>query len=92
MRLAHCGEDRGGRRSGTEGEGGVSLFPRAKHKLMGWCEEQWRVIVATVIAEEIELSVAGPGECCDDPYCPDAIRFRQSMACADIARRVGDGK
>jgi hypothetical protein len=67
----------------------VRLFPRARRRLQGWCEARFREIAAEDIAREIELSAAGPGETCDDPACPDAIRWRQSMACADIARRVG---
>lgn len=75
----HCGRERAV----------IRLFHKAKHRLQGWCEAQFRAIAAENIAAEIELSVAGPGVCCEDPYCPDAIRVRQARADADLARRVG---
>ncbi len=66
-----------------------TLFPQAKHRLQGWCEREFRAIAAEDIAREILLSVAGPGVCCEDPYCPDAIRARQAKVDADLARRIG---
>jgi hypothetical protein len=67
----------------------VRVFPKAKHRLQGWCERQFREIAAEDIAREIVASVSGPGMLCDDPSCPDAIRYRQARADADTARRIG---
>lgn len=65
------------------------LFRRAKHRLMAWNDRELRALVAEEIAKEILATVAGPGACCEDPYCPDRIRYRQSQADAAVARRIG---
>jgi len=48
-----------------------------------------RMSVAEEIARAIEASVCEPGEHCVDRFCPDCIRYRQSVEDAATARRVG---
>jgi hypothetical protein len=45
--------------------------------------------LAEEIARAIEQSVCEPGEQCTERFCPDCIRYRQALADAAIARRVG---
>ena len=66
-----------------------TLFPKAKHRLQGWCEREFRAIAAEDFEREIMASVAGPGMLCEDPACPDAIRYRQARADADLILRIG---
>jgi hypothetical protein len=48
-----------------------------------------RAAVAGEIAAAIETSVCAPGEQCVKRFCPDCTRYRQALADAATARRIG---
>jgi hypothetical protein len=53
---------------------------------------QHRAAVAEDIAEAIERSVCEPGEHCADRFCRDCERYRQALADAATARRIGGAR
>lgn len=63
------------------------LKASAMDRILRWHGEH----VAEQIARAIEATAAGPGELCEDTYCPDFIRHQQSRQDAATARRIGAG-
>ena len=66
-----------------KGRAKASAIDRVKHWHGAWLAEQ--------IARAIEATAAGPGELCEDTYCPDFIRHQQCRQDAATARRIGAG-
>jgi hypothetical protein len=51
---------------------------------------RWQsALTAERIARAIEATAAGPGQLCEDPYCPDFQRHEQARQDAATARRIG---
>ena len=69
----------------------MTLFRKAKHRLMAYNERQLRAEIAEEIAQEIMAHVIGPGAHCQDP-CPDWVRYRQARADAALVRDIGSGR
>jgi hypothetical protein len=63
----------------------VTLFPRAKQKLIRWCD----AANAERIAAEIEGSVGHPAGLCNGTYCPCCARAHQAREDAELVRQAG---
>ena len=57
----------------------------AMDRILAWHGQK----VAERIAQAILVSVSGPGETCEDPACPDRIRYLAGVAHAATARQIG---
>lgn len=60
-----------------------------KHRAIDVMLAQHKAVVAEEIAVAIERSVCEPGDQCAARPCPDCTRYRQALADAATARRIG---
>lgn len=60
-------------------------YTSAMERILKWHTE----LAVEQIAQAIEDAAAGPGERCEDPYCPDFLRHEQRRQDVATVRRAG---